>query len=331
MAFTGNSNHVVTGYTAFAVAKAVNKGWSTIWTTSHPLLEAIADRGTNFNQGFTLAGGTKMLLPILGDDLTTPAAGVTDANELTADTISATNGFSAAEYAISHYRANTSYRASEMYIADGGTLGNYLEGKKKQVLDSFKNKWSTDAASTTVDARDKIMGFRYALSTSNSPGGMSQSTDTQWAAQVTTGAGTFALSLIENISDAIVAKGRKNPDLILAGINGSSNMYGKIRTALGTNVERLVNVKGQDTSFGIMGSGQRFVYNGQVVVLDSRAATGEICVLSTESWYTMMPKQPIAHQPYQKDGTDAFVHSFTLFTALGCDDCACNGRITGIT
>ncbi len=332
MAFTGNSSFAVAGYSAFAVSKAVSKGWSMIWTTAHPLLAAIANRGTNFNQGFSLNGYKSMVLPIAGDDLTTPAAGVTDANELTADTISATNGFSQAEYAITHYRAHTSYRASETFVAEGGTLGNFLEGKKNQVLDSFKNRWSTDAASTTVDARDKIMGFRYALSTSNSRGGMSQTTDTQWAAQVKTSAGTFALGLIDDQVDMIGIEGRGAPDLILAGNQSGSNMFGKIRTAIGPTAERLNNVQGGSTKYGVMGPGQEMAYLGMAVVMDARpAVSGEICILSTPSWYVLMPKTPMSHDPVLKQGTDSYVHTFTLWTALGCSDCAVNARITGIT
>lgn len=332
MAFTGNSTYTLTNYAAFAVGKAVSKAWSMIWTTAHPLLTAIADRGTSFNQGFTLSGNNKMLLPIAGDDLTTPAAGVTDANELTADTISATNGASQAAYEITHYRAHTSYRASEEFVAQGGSLGNFLEFKKTQVLESLKNRWSTDAASTTVDARDKIMGFRYALSTSNSPGGISQSTDTQWAAQVKTSAGTFALSLIDDQVDLIGNEGRGGPDLVLAGNQSGSNMYGKIRTAIGPTAERLTNVQGGSTKYGVMGPGQQMQYLGMLIVQDARpAVSGEICILSTPTWHVLMPKEPTIRQPYQKDGTDAFVQSYTLFTALGCSDCSMNARITGVT
>lgn len=327
MAFTGNSNYTVAGYSAFAVEKAVAKDWHTIWTSAHPLLIAMADKGTNFNQNFDLGNGTAMLIAVNGDNMTTPAAGVADASELTGDTISATNGFSQANYYIAHYRAHVSYRASEQFMAENGSRGNILDGKKKQVLESFKEVWSTDAASSTVDSRTKIMGYRYALSTSNSPGGISQSTDTQWAAKVKTSAGTFGLNLIDDQVDNITAEGRGAPDLILAGLSGASNMFGKIRTAIGPTAERLVNPNGMPVKYGLTA----IQYLGATVILDNRAATGEINVLTTDSWYVYMPKTPKVSQMYIKDGTDSHVQSYTLFTSLGCGDCALNATITGIT
>lgn len=328
MAFTGNSNYAVATYTAFAVEKAVAKEWTSIYTQNHPLLIALADKGTNFNTGFTVQGNTKIIIPILGDDLTTPAAGVTDANELTADTLSVSNGFSQAAYEIAHYRANQTYRESELMLAANGARGDFLGGKSKQVIESFKNRWSTDASSATVDSRSKVMGVRYALSTSNTVGGISQTTDTNWAANVKTSAGTFGLSLIDDQVDLINSKGRGSADLILASVvAGSGNMFGKIRTAIGPTAERLVNVKDGFGRYGL----QDIEYLGAKVVNDSRGTAGEILVLSTATWFVMMPKAPKAHGMERVQGTDAYHQTWTLWSTIGLNDPGSNSRIAGVS
>lgn len=327
MAFSGNSSYVVTNYTAFAVEKAVAKEWTAIYTQNHPLLIALADSGTNFNTGFSVQGFSKIIIPVLGDDLTNPAVGVADASELTADTLGITNGFSQAAYEIAHYRAHQTYRESEMQLAVNGQRGDILQGKTKQVIESFKKVWSTDVASATDGSRTKVMGLRYALSTSNSPGGISQTTDTSWAANVKTSAGTFGLSLIDDQVDAINAKGRSAPDLILASVTASGNMFGKIRTAIGPTAERLVNVKDGFAKYGL----QDIEYLGAKVVNDSRGTTGEILVLSTSTWYVLMPKAPKAHGMQRKEGTDSYYQTWTLWSSLGTSDPACNSRIAGIT
>ena len=327
MAFTGNSSYAVAAYTAFAVEKQVAKKWHTIWTASHPLLEAMADPGTNFNQNFDLEGSMGMIISVNGDDLTNPASGVTDANELTADTVGITNGFSQAFYYIAHYRAHATYRASENFMASQGPRGNLYEGKVNQVLESFKKIWTSDASTTTVDSRTKIMGYRYALSTSNSPGGISQTTDAQWAAQTKTSAGTFGLNLIDDQIDKIAAEGRTPADLILAGNTSADNMFGKIRTAIGPVAERLVNINGKRAKYGL----QSFVYINCPVVLDTQGVSGEINVLSTPSWYVYMPKKPTTLPMAPLDKTDAQIQTYTLFTSLGCGDPALNASILGIT
>jgi hypothetical protein len=106
-------------------------------------------------------------------------------------------------------------------------------------------------------------------------------------------------------------------------------MFGKIRTAIGPTAERLVNPNGLPVKYGLTG----IEYLGAMVILDTRtnSGTGEINVLSTSSWYVLMPKSPQVHTPAIKTGTDAYVQTYTLMTALGCGDCAVNARITGIT
>lgn len=327
MAFTGNSNYAVATYTAFAVEQSLSKNWSQIWTQGHPLLRVISDKATNFNTGFDVQGNNKVILPVVGDDLTNAVAGVADANELTADTVGITNGFSQAAYEITHYRGHFRLRESEAKLAKGGSRGNIVQGKVDQLLESFKNRWSTDAAGSAVDSRTAVMGMRYALSTSNTVGGISQSTDTNWAATVTASAGTFALTLIDNAKDTIDGYGRHTADIVLASNTGGTNTYGKIRTAIGPAAERLVNVKDGTAKYGLT----NIEYLGTMVTLNNRGASGEILVLSSDSWYVLMAKKPTMHPMIKLPGTDAYEQSATMWSCLAVSDPQSNARISGVT
>lgn len=323
MAFTGNATYA--GLAAFAIEKTVKRDWSMIWTAAHPYYRAMDMAGTNFNKGFGISG-LKMILSIMGDDLTYPADGVTDANELVAMDVNTTNGFSQAAYEFSHYRANYTIKESESALAAGGQRGDILEGKKKQFLESFKKAISVDVASTTIGSRDVTQGIRHVLATSNTVGGISQSTDTQWAAQVTTGYGPFALEAAEEKIDAINALDRFEPDLALASYSASgTNVYARYRSAIAP-AERYEN-KDFRTKYGL----KNFMHQGLMVVMDNRIAAGELLILATKSWFVYLQRKPRLHPLQRIDNTDAYEQVGTLWTANGCCDPASNARVTGIT
>jgi hypothetical protein len=320
--FTGNSSY--TGLAAFAIEQTVERDWSMVWTRAHPLFRVLDMNQSHFNRGFGVAG-LKMLLSINGGDLDNPADGVTDTNETSEMTLNTTGGFSQAAYNFSHYRANYVIKESEATLAANGSRGDILEGKKKQFLESFKKAISDDAASTVADARENVLGIRQVLSTSNTVGGISQTTDPDWAAQVTTTYGPWALEAAEEKIDAIEAQGRQEPDIALAAYSSSgTNVYARYRSSIAP-AERYEN-KDFKAKYGL----KNFMHMGVMVVMDNRIPAGELLVLSTGSWYCYFQRKPKLH-PLQRLGkTDAYEQVGTLWCALGCNDPASNGRVTGI-
>jgi len=332
VSFSGNSNYLALAATA--IEQSVQKDWSKVWTAGHPLITIIQDNKANFNRGFTI-NGTKMLLAVMGDDQTNPVEGVaTGSGEVSAMTPNTGNGLSQFSYNFAHYRGNYTIRESEAVLAKNNARGNLLEGKKDQLIGSWLNKLSTHLSSTTADASDnsRVLGVYQPLSTSNTVGGISQTTDTQIAAYVKSSAGAFALELIDDCYDSINAliNGQRSakPDVILASYAASNNVYGKMRSAIAP-AERLVNAEFK-AKYGL----ENFMYLGMATVQDNRIGTtlnGSLGVLSSKTWYAYIDKMPKAHKEQRLQGTDTYEYFYTAWAGLGCNDPGLNGLIRDIT
>jgi hypothetical protein len=152
VSFTGNANFL--NNAAVAIAQSINKEWSMVWTSSHPLITVIQHKKTNFNQGFTIKG-LKMVLAVMGDDQTNPASGVaTGSAEAVAMGENLTNGLSQFEFNFGHIRANYMLLESDVKLLQNGAYGNILTAKKQQMLGSVMNLISNWLSSTTADQAD---------------------------------------------------------------------------------------------------------------------------------------------------------------------------------
>lgn len=324
MSFTGNSNY--TALAIYTVEQTIKRDWTEIWTSGYPVLKVMEMDGTNFNKGFSVSG-LKMLVPIAGDDMTTPAAAVPDADQNTSDTLNNTAGFGQAEFEFARYRATYTIQEAETMLAANGARGNLLEGKKKQFISSFKNAISNHLADSTAATNRRIMGMGQPLSTSNTVGGISQTTDTQWASNVTTGYGPYAPNCIDAILDAIRAKDRFEPDLIMAAFgNGSTtNVYAKIRDQIAPS-ERFENNNSFTVKYGI----KAMIYQGIPVVMDNRITGGTLRVFSTKSWFLYVPRKPKMVPTHYKDGTDTALQTGAMWCASGICDPGSNGIVSGI-
>lgn len=325
MAFTGNATY--TGLAAFTIEQTIQRDWSLVWVSAYPFLKILDMDKSNFNRGFSVSG-LKMLLSVMGDDLTNPAEGVLDNAETTPMTANTTNGFSQFAFNFAHYRGNYTITESEATLAANGGRGDLLEGKKIQFLNSFKTKLSTHVAGSAIDARNSVLGMGQPLSTSNTVGGISQSTDTLIAAQVLTGYGPFSLSAIDVIADSIGALDRKEADMVFAahGNGSTTNVYAKIRDQIGPS-ERFENTNDFAVKYGI----KSMVYGGLPIIRDNRITGGTLRVIASKSWYAYFPKKPKLLPLKQIDLTDAFNQMGTMWAALGTNDPACNGLVSGIT
>jgi hypothetical protein len=334
MSFTGNSSYA--NNAAVAIAQAIHKEWSMVWTASHPLITVVQHNKTNFNQGFTIKN-LGMLLAVMGDDQTNPAAGVaTGSGEAVAMSENLTNGLSQFFFNFGHIRGNYMLLESDMKLLANGQYGNVLTAKKNQMLASFKNTISTWLSSATADQSDnsRFLGVYQPLSTSNTVGGISQATDTQIAAVVKSSAGPFALELIEDVADQIAAKsnadrnGGAAADLVLASSSSTNNVYGKYRSAIAPAL-RYVN-KEYEVKYGL----KNFEHNGMMVVMDSRIAntlSGSCAVLSSKTWFVALETTPKLHGLQRKHGTDAYQEVGTAWGGVGTNDPGLNGLVRDIS
>lgn len=320
-------------YPVFAGEKILNKKARQVWSSMHPLLRYIwASNGGNFKASSTITGNG-ILEPLVGEDLATPADGVTDANELTGQTANETVAATMAEFPWSHYRGNFTVKASEAAIAMGGSRMDFWDMKLGQLMESFRKAMSDDVAGSSNATRSNLIGLQYALNSGSSAvGGITLATAAAWQPYTTTGAGAFTIDLIDDMMDNIESEDRAKPDLILLarGGSGNPNLYGKLRATIDTQ-RRIVN-----ESFSAKYGTVEMVYRDAICQQDPRTTAGTIQILSTETWtYHGQAKPKLVNQGgdiYQNSGpTDARVYVWNLFCALSCCDLACNGLITGVS
>lgn len=330
---TGNSAYATTDFTAFAIEQVLKRDWAFQWTFASPLLACIKDSGLRWNKGFKVLG-LKGLIPIAMDDMTDPPAGVADANELTADTPRVTNGFSGAAYDYCHIRRGFTIRSSENMLAINGARGNLLDGKVKQLMASFRNVAANMIAGSANASRTSLIGLQYLLNTANSPGGISQATDTWWQAQTTASIGNINLPTINNAYDSITRFAGESgdpdaPDLLILSSLGSGgsnpNVYGRFRELIAP-AERIVNAEFQ-AKYGF----SNFTYMNMKCVQSHREASGTVYMLTTKTFYYGGFDRPQALQTIRLPGTDSEERYYNMWSFVGCDEIRRNWKGTGAT
>lgn len=327
-----NTNYGVAGYTAFAIEQVLGRDWNDNVTKAFPLFAAIHDRDLHWNKGFEVKG-TKVLVPIMNSlvtGMTTSNAGVADANEVPTawPTYDATQGFTHAEYNLTHLFRTMTIRDSERVVAGGknGERGNLIDGKVKQLMLTFKTVMSDMAAGSTVDSRTSLIGLDYVIATANVVGNIDQSTDATWRGSVQPATGTFSLPSIDNAFDSINQNDGEAPDLLLLGNPGGSatNCYGKIRSQIAP-AERIVNAEFK-ARYGFA----NFVYMDMKAIQDNRAAAGTSKMLTTSSWLFGGPDKPKQGKTQRIAGSDAEEWAYTWWGFLGCKEVRRNHRWAGI-
>lgn len=323
------ANPNFSGAAAFAVEKVVKRDFKHVWSSAHPLLAVLSSRKAR-NVG--TINGLRLILPVAFQDATTPADGQSDAAAFTPITPYATNGFTQAQYEFSYYRHAFYLAPHEKQLLMNGYRGNILEGKTKQSMESFKNAISADLAGNLTSQRENVLGLRFALSTANTVGNIDQSANAWWRAERVTGAGPFDLKVIDNMYDTIRAKGRSVPDLLLLSSNATVNVFGMMRDQVAV-LQRITSTS-NETNFGFAD----FTYLGMRCVLDNRLGAalgtdGGAMMLSSDSWYQRGLGENIQPEldKTRLQGTGAQEFYLDLWLALGCDDIASNGYITGIS
>jgi hypothetical protein len=326
----------VADYTNFALAalysieQTFRRDFKQLWEKAHPFFKIMQAKGLHFNKGFNISG-TKMLLPAYFDDQSNPADGVQVSAELTPMTANTDNG----AFQWSHYRDNIVIRNSDKMIsASNEGRGNYMAGRRKQLLGSFKNVLSYDVIVPTAapnglnaaNALDAIMSLRFMLHNANVIGGKDQALDTDWQAVYNIATGPFDLSYVDNDITDVLKNGRSEIDCFLAAENSTARVYSAFRDSLKPG-ERYETSSDFARKAGI----KSFNYSGADVTMDNRNTAGELIGLATDTWYVRLPEEPESDGPQRVGLTDAFEQVYTLWCGIGCDDIACNSRRIGIT
>ena len=309
-------------YTAFATEISLSKNWENIYLRALPLLAKIKDGKANWNKP-GLRKGNLLITPVIFENSGTVPDGVTDANELTAITPYVTNGFTQAQFNIAHYRNAMYVRESEKQLINN-TRGNFMQGKIDQLMADFKDAVADDLASANADSRTAVLGIQQALATTNTVGGIDQSSATDWASNVTTSAGAFSLDMLDDKIDACAVRNGKI-DMMLFAYSSTNNLFGKLRAAL-SPAERLVNANFK-AKYGFT----NIEYLDAVCVADNRLTAGVICGFDSSTWFYCGDEKPVAKEVQRLTGTDADEHMYTLWAGVACNSPAKNFRLTGVS
>lgn len=342
----GNSAYTVTtatDYAAVAIEKRLTSEWQEQITTAMPLLACIKEGKHNFRKGYTVEGN-KALVPIVYSDVaavTTSNLGIADADEIGAawPTWDATQGFTNAVYAFSHFRRAMTFKNSEEMIAQSrvslSQRGNLKEGKTQQLIYTFLSRMADMIEGEANNAsRTKLMGIPYVIATANAPGGIDQSDsdNSWWRGNVQAVGGSISLPAIDTQMDNVrryanYSGKSKNIDLLmLSYAAGGVNVYGGVRSQIAP-VERINDIE-FEAKYGI----ENFIYRAAKCIQGNRMPSGTIYGLSTDTFFwggDVAPKK--VGEPLRILGSDSFEHMYNLWAFLGCNRPNLNFRMTGIS
>lgn len=330
----GNANF--DGFAAFSTFIQMSKEWTSIWRPALPLLSIVKGRQLTFNKARDTTNGTKAIVPIVYLGPATGSRVQLDSNWATAITPTGTQGFTQAEYFYStregalwnNYQERNQNR-------DPAQLMSVLPAKTRQLMEKFASDWSGDLMGTqNCDGRagsGKIMAERYPLSTSNSPGNISQSTYTVWQAGVVSSAGPFGLHLINAQRNRIKDLGRGAPDFVQLSYASGRDLFDKMWGLLDAKTF-YTNPKSKEM-FGF----ETFTYQGMECFMDGRLGDvlpGSMIIGSSDTWWVnMRTDEPV---PADRDailrmeGTTTDEHMFVHEMMVGISDPARNSLVTDI-
>jgi hypothetical protein len=291
---------------------------------SHPLVDVLFKNGAvNNSLDFTVEDnlrGLKAVAPILGT--VGNAEGVTKAGQYTAMSISeASSGdVNFAEYKFATYRSNfaVDYREQELLV-NGDTRGLSIIGTRVQRMKAgFNDKMADHLYGSSADGEDALLGIHYVLSTSNSPGNISQTSNSFWQSNVNpSSSGAVSIDKIrEGMQSARrhTRSGIEAVDLILVAETSSTKIWSKLAGLVGAN-QRIM-----ETSQAKWGFKDGFMFDGAVVLPDSRLGDGDVVYLTSNSWFFGGDDLPtlVGGAPVQKSGTSVWEYHYIWSVVLGC-------------
>ena len=330
----GNADY--DGAFAFSVAKELSTRWTPTWIIAWPFYGMIKGKKKRFNNGFRDTTGTRMLVPINYLGPVTSARVALTSNQFTPITPTATQGFTQAEYYYATYENTLTLNNQEYDQLKGSSnMIPVLPGKIDQLMYDFTSVINTDSVGTQNGTgrggTGQVMGEQYFLSTSNSPGNISQTTYSNWQASVNSSAGPFTQDLINAEYDRINALGRGAPDFVQLSYTGNNNVYNKLRNVIGSS--QILSTQETDVTYGF----KTFEYMGMTCFQDGPLGTslaGSMVVGSSDALWlnldTEVPKAPPGDARMRILGTSSYEYFYFLTLAMGVSDPARFSLLSGI-
>lgn len=220
------------------------------------------------------SGGTKVVCPLLY--ATTTAGGWFQGAE-TLSTID-NEQFTGAAFDWKQLYSNISItRSDELMNSGDSAILNFVKSKIMVAEKTIRNTLSTALYNVGTDSK-QIQGLRLLLSTSNTYGGISQTTYSWWAAQVDSSTTTLTMSAMQALYGDC-GEGSDYPQIIV----GDQDMFDRYHALL-TPQQRYAS---EDEARGGFKS---LLFNGTPVVVDASAPSGHMIMLNLDYLHLMPHK-----------------------------------------
>lgn len=278
---------------------------------SNPLVQRLKKKSYE-----KLDGGTSIMQP-LNYAQTTASGWYVGSDVLsTADNENITS----AEYAWKQLYANITISRKDELMNSGEAAKLNLVKSKTQIAE----KTMMDALGTGVynsgSTSNAFIGLGAIIGSSNTIGGISQSTNSWWAAQVDSSTTTFAISALQTIFTACTVDS-DSPTVVMATRANYNRYYGALQPQ-----QRFMDsetAKGGFTSL---------MFNGVPYIADSHCPTSNIMVLNEKYLHLYVHKdEEMRFSPFQKPiNQNIRVAQVFFMGALGSSNNRLHGKLSAV-
>jgi len=247
---------------------------------SNPLLKRLKEKSYE-----KMDGGTSVMVP-LNYAQTTASGWYTGADTLsTADN----ENITAAEYQWKQLYANITITRSDELKNSGDAAKIKLVKSKTEIAEKTMSDLLGTALYNDGTTLNAPAGLRSIISTTGSPGGISQSTNSWWAAQVDSTTTTFSIAALQTVFNACSVDSDQ-PTVIMATRANYNRYYGQLQPQ-----QRFMD---SETAKGGFSS---LMFNGVPFISDSHAPTSHIFLLNEKQLQLVVHKdEDMRFSPFQK-------------------------------
>lgn len=332
----GNANYGVDA--TFAIEQVLPTAFQNVAELSHPFLAKIIGRGDTPSANFMVEsrtfGGTKLLMPV-SLELPGDVEGVTHAGMWTDQTVTQPSSGEAtqAEYNFASYRGGVRLDARDIRLLSNNPQSrkgiDIITQRVSNMVSEFKSDIETDLSGDSVDAEDSVLGMRFGLDTSASPGNISQTTFSDWAAVVDAVDAAYSIARVLrgiNGTRQYSTMGMKVADCLFASESASGYIFSAIQNDIGANTLM------SDKALGNFGH-LHFVLQNNTAVLPQTVVTKENYFFRSENWAYVGDEAPqvLEPSPTRDKGSVILDWAYTWMVAVGCNDWKRQSKQTGMS
>lgn len=278
---------------------------------SNPLLQRLKKKAYK-----KLDGGTSIMIP-LNYAQTTSSGWYTGSDSLST---SDNEAITSAEYAWKQLYANVTISRRDELVNSGDSQKVDLVKSKMQIAE----KTMADLLGTGIynagSTANAIIGLQAIIGTSNTIGGISQSTYSWWAAQLDSSTTTFSISSIQTTFNACTID-NESPTVIVSTRANYNRYYGQLQPQ-----QRFMD---SDTAKGGFSS---LMFNGVPWIADSHCPTNNIILLNENQIHLCVHKdEDMRFSGFQKpENQNVRLGQIFWMGALGSSNNRLHGRLSAV-